>query len=99
VVRHVPQTDHINPHQVNDFAPGWCGMCQGDNVKKIGEALQLRKEFRGQIAQFGHLKNAQVSTMALDLQLEAIAKAKGEEDMWDLPEEDCRKTNVYIVAS
>jgi hypothetical protein len=74
-------------------------MCQGDNVKKIGEALQLRKEFRGQIAQFGHLKNAQVSTMALDLQLEAIAKAKGGEDMWNFLEEYYRRTNGYIVAS
>jgi hypothetical protein len=62
---------------VNEFSPGWCGMGGRGQVEKIKDALELRKNARGQIAQMEHLRAAQVSTLAIDLQLEACVKARG----------------------
>lgn len=61
---------------VNEFSPGWCGIGGKDRVEKIREELELRKNVRGQIAQMEHLRAAQVSTLAIDLQLEACVTAR-----------------------
>jgi len=62
---------------VNEFSPGCRGIGERARVEKIKEALELRKNARGQIAQMEHLRAAQVSTLAIDLQLEACLKARG----------------------
>merc|ERR1712050_432256 len=76
---------------VNEFSPGWCGMGGRAQVEKIKEALELRKNARGQIAQFEHLRAAQVSFLAIDLQLEACLTARNVQ----LPPEKSTAQQLY----
>lgn len=64
-------------YSVNDFSPGWAGWKGKEEVEKLAEKLELRKKYRGQIAQRAHLKDGALSSLWLDLQLESLCVSKG----------------------